>query len=494
MREVPRRVNVEGGTSLLNNGLIATRAPVPERIAAPRGCTAAARRSRSRRRRRPGARPLALLAALVAMLLLDAAPAGAQGGFNVIRDVEIEDYLTDLTNPVLDAAGIARGSVNLYIVQEKTLNAFVAGGLNLFLNTGLLTRTEHPGQLVGVIAHEVGHIAGGHLSRVGGAQQRAVGEVILSTVLGAAAAVAGAPALGTAIIAGGQTVAQHDYLSFSRGQEQAADQAGISYLRQIGVSAAGLAEFFRILDEHSLLSATRENPYVRSHPLTRDRIRFVETQVQPPRAGDPGYPPEWAFRHERMVAKLEAFLDDPRRVLQEATGDGLIDRYRRAIALYRLPDLENAVAMVDALIADHPDDPYFRELKGQMLFENGRIEAAIAPYRDAVRLEDASLFRVGLARALIESGRGDAGREAIEELKAAVQSEPGNAAAWRLLGIAQGQAGDEGEASLSLAEWALLTGKADDARLHAKRAETRIGPNDPGWLQLQDILRAIEES
>ncbi len=438
----------------------------------------------------------ATLAFVFGLLVLGAAPAGAQGGFKVIRDVEIETLLHDLTNPILDAASISKGAVNLYIVQDRGLNAFVAGGLNLFLNTGLLMRTEHPGQLAGVIAHEVGHIAGGHLSRIGGAQDRAVAEVVASFVLGAAAAVAGAPALGTAIIAGGQTVAQGDFLRFSRGQEQAADQAGVSYLRRIGVSSAGLAEFFDILDEQSLLSASRGSPYLRSHPLTRDRIRFVESQVTPTENGDPGYPLEWAGRHERMVAKLSAFLGDPGRVLADATGEDLSDRYKRAIAYYRLPDLGNAVREIDGLIADHPDDPYFHELKGQMLFENGRIEAAISPYREAVGLNSAPLLKIGLARALMESGDGEgaAGREAIEHLKAALRGESTNAGAWRLLGIAQGRAGDEAEASLSLAEWALLRGKDDDAKLHARRAENRIGPSDPGWLQLQDILRAIEES
>ncbi|MEM8949205.1 MAG: M48 family metalloprotease [Pseudomonadota bacterium] len=439
-------------------------------------------------------RSAALIALFLSFFAFSAPPADAQGGIKVIRDVEIETLLHDFTNPILDVAGISRGDVNLYIIQDKRLNAFVAGGLNLFLNTGLLMRTEHPGQLVGVIAHEVGHIAGGHLSRVGGARDRAVAEVVASFVLGAAAAVAGAPALGTAIIAGGQTVAQGDLLRFSRGQEQAADQAGVSYLRSIGVSSAGLAEFFDILDEQNLLSGSRINPYLRTHPLTRDRVRFVESQVLPLEEGDLGYPLEWKVRHERMVAKLTAFLGDPRRVLQNATGEDLTDRYERAIAYYRLPDLEKAVAEIDSLIADHPDDPYFHELKGQMLFENGRIDASIPPYREAVRLNDAPLLQIGLARALIESGNGEAGREAIRYLKASLSEEPTNAGAWRLLGIAQGRAGDEAEASLSLAEWALLRGKDDDAKLHARRAESRIGPNDPGWLQLQDILRAIEES
>lgn len=493
MREVRLRVNVEGVTGLLNNELIAERNGTVGKTAVGKGAgLTSGRRPGQAISRWPSTAVAVILLALT--FLIPAAPAKAQGGFKVIRDVEIEVMLRDMTDPILEAAGISRGAVDLYIVQDKALNAFVAGGQNLFLNTGLLMRTDHPGQLAGVIAHEVGHIAGGHLSRVGGARDRAVAEVILSTVLGAAAAVAGAPAIGTAIIAGGQTVAQGEFLSFSRSQEQAADQAGVSYLRRIGVSSAGLGEFFDILDQQSLLSASRINPYLRSHPLTRDRIRFVESQVEPRENGDPGYPAAWEVAHSRMVAKLAAFLGDPRRVLQAATSDSLTDRYRRAIALYRIPDLDKAVAEIDGLIADYPDDPYFHELKGQMLFENGRIDAAIAPYREAVRLKPAPLLRIGLARALVESGDRDAGFEAIDQLKTALSGEPDNAGAWRQLGIAQGRAGEEGDASLSLAEWALLAGKEDDARLHAKRAENRIGPDDPGWLQLQDILRAIEES
>jgi predicted Zn-dependent protease len=262
----------------------------------------------------------------------------------------------------------------------------------------------------------------------------------------------------------------------------------------MGLSSAGLAEFFHILDKQNLLSGARQNPYLQSHPLTRDRIRFVEGQVAAEGGDSAVYPAGWEEEHVRMVAKLTAFLEDPRRVLQKVSGSSLADRYQRAIAFYRVPELDKAVAEVDGLIADYPDDPYFHELKGQMLYENGRVEASVEPYRTATRLESSPLLRIGLAKALMETGGDEAGREAIDHLKTALSAEPKNAGAWRLLGIAQGRAGDEGEASLSLAEWALLSGKEDDAKLHARRAEHRIGPNDEGWLQLQDILRAIEES
>jgi predicted Zn-dependent protease len=320
--------------------------------------------------------------------------------------------------------------------------------------------------------------------------------MILATVLGAAAAVAGAPGLGTAIISGGQTYAQSNFMRFNRSQEQAADQAAVTYLDDIGVSSAGLAEFFKILENQNVLAVSRSNPYLQTHPLTRDRIRFVESHVAGEGGRFPDLPSGWPLAHGRMVAKLQAFLLDPRDVLQRYEADDtLLGRYARAVALYRLPDLPAALEAVDGLIGEFPDDPYFHELKGQMLFENGRVEAAIEPYRESVRLAPGEpLLEIGLARALIESGGGERNREAIDHLETAMQEEPTNAFGWRMLGIAQGREGREGLSNLSLAEYALLVGKTEDARLYARRAEGRIDPSDPAWLRLQDVLRVIEES
>jgi predicted Zn-dependent protease len=357
-------------------------------------------------------------------------------------------------------------------------------------------RTENVGQVAGVIAHEVGHIAGGHLSRVAGAQRRAAAEMILATVLGAAAAVAGAPGLGTAIISGGQSYAQNNLMRFSRSQEQAADQAAVSYLDRAAISSAGLAEFFKTLENQNVLAVSRTNPYLQTHPLTRDRIRFVENHVAGEGGRFSGLPPGWPLAHGRMVVKLQAFLLAPQDVLQRyQANDTLLGRYAKAIALYRLPDLPAALEAIDGLLAEHPDDPYFHELKGQMLFENGRIAEAIVPYRRAVELRpDASLLRVGLAQALIEGSAPGANAEAIVHLEEAVGREQTNAGAWRLLGIAQGRDGLEGISNLSLAEYALLIGKQEDARLYARRAEARMEPSDPAWLRLQDVLRVIDES
>jgi predicted Zn-dependent protease len=414
---------------------------------------------------------------------------------SLIRDAEIESMLRRMTAPIFQAAGLGSDAINLYIVKDDRLNAFVAGGQNLFLNTGLLMRASEPSQLLGVIAHETGHIAGGHLSRIPTAQSRAAAEMILATVLGAAAAVAGAPDVGAAIMSGGASYAQGNLMAFSRSQEQSADQAALGFLAQAGISSRGMLEVFKKLENENALAVSAMNPYLRSHPLTRDRINFVENQARAETVEGSGVPEAWVQAHVRMVAKLEAFLQEPQRALQRYQDDSsLTGRYARAIALYRLPDLARALQEVDALIAEQPDDPYFHELKGQMLFENGRVAEAVPPYREAVRLRpDSALLRIGLGQALIETNGPDSNEEAIAHLEEATSLEPRNASAWRLLGIARGRDGQEGVSALALAEYALLVGKNEDARLYARRAEGNIDPSDPAWLRLQDILRVIDE-
>jgi predicted Zn-dependent protease len=437
-----------------------------------------------------------VLALIVGLVLSPPRVALAQNNqISLIRDAEIETTLRRMMAPIFQAAGLGGDSINIYIVRDDRLNAFVAGGQNLFLNTGLLMRASDPSQLLGVIAHETGHISGGHLSRIPTAQSRAAAEMVLAAVLGAAAAVAGAPDVGAAIMSGGASYAQGNLMAFSRTQEQAADQAALGFLDQAGISARGMLEIFKKLESENALAVSAMNPYLRSHPLTRDRINFVENHINARPGEDSGLPEAWVEAHARMVAKLEAFLQEPQQVLQRYQDDSsLTGRYAKAIALYRLPDLDRALQEINALIAEQPDDPYFHELKGQMLFENGRVADAVAPYREAVRLRpDSALLRIGLGQALIETNAPEANQEAIFHLEEATKLEPRNAGAWRLLGIARGRNGQEGTSNLALAEYALLVGKNEDARLYARRAEGNIDPSDPAWLRLQDILRVIDE-
>lgn len=428
--------------------------------------------------------------ALVAALLLLAVPAQA---LTIVRDAEIEEHVRAIADPILRAAGLVPEAVDLYLVKDDRLNAFVAGGQNLFLHTGLIARATTPEQLAGVIAHEAGHISGGHLTRQMVAREQALGQVLLGAVLGLAAAAAGAPQLGTAILAGGATLAESGVLAFSRGQEQAADQAAVASLAAVGLPPRGLIEFFEILERQDLRIAGEGNPWRRTHPLTRDRVAALESleTASPHRGRSLGA--ARAAAHERVRAKIDGFLADPERVLATWTGDGLPARIARAAALHRRGEVEGAVRLAKELVAERPKDAFLHELLGQILFENGRIEAAIGPYRSALGLRpDAQLIRLGLARALLELPGGQGAEEAARLAAEVTRAEPRDAGAFRTLGIALGRLERTGPASLALAEAAVLTGNKRDAQLHLGRARQQIAADDPAWLRLQDLLREAE--
>jgi predicted Zn-dependent protease len=427
----------------------------------------------------------------VALALCLAVPAWAA---SVIRDAETEAVIDEIATPIFGAARLDRDSIDVYILNDEKLNAFVAGGQNLFINTGLIMRAKSPDELAGVIAHETGHIAGGHLSRGMQAQQNAGISTVAGMLLGAAAAVAGAPELGTAIMAGGATVGQRNLLKFSRTQEQAADQAAVTYLRSLQMSPEGLLDFFHVLENQNLRILSDGSEYLRTHPLTRDRINFLEQQTAQSPYRDAKPDPALNAAFDRVVAKLDGFLANPAQVIHRRSSDSVPDRYARAVAYYRQPDLPKALAVVDGLIADYPRDPYSYELKGQMLFENGRVEESIEPNRQALRYRpDSALLRYGLARSLLESGDTKDLTESAALLRDVVRVEPRNGGAWRFLGIAEGRLGNEGAASMALAEQAVLVGNRTDAQLHLRRAEQSINPDDPSWYRLQDLQRAVEE-
>jgi predicted Zn-dependent protease len=432
------------------------------------------------------------LAAILTMLgmLGWALPVTAQ---SLIRDAEIEADLRRIADPIFVAAGLDPHSVRIFVVNDPSLNAFVAGGQNLFIHTGLIRRAETPEQLAGVIAHETGHISGGHLSRLRDAVGQANTEAIIGALLGAAAIVAGAPQVGTAVMAGGATVAERNLLRFSRGQEQAADQAAIRYLQAESLPPTGLYEFFKILETQNLRINAEGPEYLRTHPLTRDRIVFLGGEVERSPYLGRSFPPEVQDAHGRMVAKLDGFLGDPMDVLQRRDGPSFEDRYARAVAHFRRGDTDRALELVEGLKADRPGDPHLFELEGQILFESGRIAEAVPAYREALAgVPDAPLVRFGLARALLEQGDPASGEEAVAHFREVVRLEPDNAYAWRFLGIAEGRLGHDARASLALAEHAVLTRRAEDAQLHLRRARQLVQPGDPEWLHLQDLEQATE--
>jgi len=428
---------------------------------------------------------------LASLLGVRGAIAHEGDGTSLIRDAEIESIIRLYATPVFKAAGLDPAAVHIYIVNDPRLNSFVAGGQNLFMNTGTIVRTETPNQLVGVMAHETGHIAGGHLVRSEEALRNASIISIISMVAGAAAAAAsGNAGAAAAAILGGQGVGMRSFLTFSVGQEASADQAALTFLDRTHQSARGLLQFFLILEEQELLTGSRQSPYLRTHPLTTDRVDHVRQHVEnSPYSNNPD-PPEWIELHKRMKAKLIAFLGAPAQALQAfpETDNSVAARYGRAIAYYRIPELKKALEIIDGLIKQEPQNPYFHELKGQMLFENGRIRDAVAPYQEAVRLKpDVALLRVELAQVEIETGDPALNKDALAQLQIAVRYENRNPEAWRFSAIAYGRAGDLGNSALSLAEEAMASGDKPQARQQAQRAIKLLPAGSPGRLRAEDI-------
>lgn len=432
---------------------------------------------------------------LIAVILLAAtflAPGLAEASLNLIRDAEIESLLREYLDPLLTSAGIPPESVNIYIINNNSINAFVSGGSNIYFHTGLLVRTEHPGQLMGVMAHEIGHIAGAHLSKAYDRIDDATAISIVSTILGTAAGVAsGNAGLAGAISAGGQGIAQRSFLSFSRSQEQAADQIGLNLLEENQISPKGQLEILEKIKQLENWLGGQQNEYLRSHPITTDRINFIKHNLASSPYSDRTFLPSLQLRHERMLGKLQGFLGKPKEVINNTSADDntVLTRYARAIAFFRNSQLDKALAVVDNLLKDFPNDPYFTELKAQMYFENSRIPESIRYYRKAVELApNEPLLKLSLGRALLQTENPEHHKQAIGLLKDVVQTNRRNAFAWKQLGIAQGRTGLSGEAALSLAEVANISGNEELKRQQAEKASSLLPYGSPGWLRAQDLL------
>jgi predicted Zn-dependent protease len=441
---------------------------------------------------------VAALAALIAASF--AAPATAQQQISFIRDAEIENTIRLYAAPVFKAGGFDARAIKIHLVNDRSLNAFVALGLNMFFHTGLLVRADDPSQVIGVMAHELGHITGGHLARMEERMRQAQNQSIVTFLLaGAAAIVTGRGDAAAAVLSGGQQATLASLLQYSQTQESAADQAGLKFLDDAGVSARGLGNFLRVLENQELLSVGRQDPYMRTHPVTRARIEAVEAHIARSPFTNASTPPEFLELHKRMRAKLFAFMEPPVSVVSATlqrypeTDTSIAARYARAIAYHRKPDMQKALDLIDDLLADEPNNPYFHELKGQMLFENGRAADAVPSLDMAVKLlPDSPLIRTLYGQILIEVGDSPSNQLAIQQLEQARKLEEDYIAPFRLLAIAYGREGNVGMASLSQAEFALGTGKNNEAKAQADRAMKSLRQGTPQWLRAQDIKTQAE--
>lgn len=425
-------------------------------------------------------------------MLVGALQGTPAAGQSLIRDAEIENTIRAYATPIFSAAGLDPEAVQIHLIKDDELNAFVAGGQRLFIYTGLLIAAEEPGEVIGVIAHEAGHIAGGHLARLQEELRNAQVKSIVAMVLGAVAGLAaGDGRVAGAVTTAGQGDAVGSLLQYSRTQESAADAAGLKYLDATGQSARGIYEFLRRLQGEMFRAGIRVSPYLSTHPLTSDRIDAVGNHLALSRYTDVPPNPEFVEAQNRMRAKLIGFTRPLGVVLRDypESDQSIAARYARAIAFYRQPDLKRATEMIDALIADEPDNPYFYELKGQMLLESGRVAESIAPYQKAVDLApDEPLLETALAKAQLESNNPSLVEPAHEHLESAVRREPTLSSAWRLLTVAYSRLNKPGETALAQAEYSLLLGEREQAKALAERAMTILPRGSPGWLRAQDIV------
>jgi predicted Zn-dependent protease len=435
---------------------------------------------------------LVSLTAMFAALLVLLPGAQAQG---LIRDAEIEEILRDYTDPILVAAGLQPEDVGLYIIQDPSLNAFVANGQRIHLFTGLIIASETPEQLIGVIAHETGHITGAHGARRARDMQIAARPAYVSIGLGILALAAGEGEAGAALIASSQQFAALNFFVHTRVQEASADQAAVRFLEAAGISPRGLIQFFENYRYQEVLSQARRFEYFRTHPLSSDRIQSLRNAAEKTTSWDTPSDPKAVAQLEIMQAKLIGWTQSPGHVQREypLTDESVPAKYARAINAYRNSDIGTALRNMDELIAIEPENPYFLELKAQILVEVGRADEAVTPAQQAVELSGGHpLIRVLLAQALI--GRGDEGdfTRAEEELRAALRVERDNVFALRELARSLEKQGRRAEAELATAEQAYAIGDLQRANIFAGRAMKDLEAGTPLWVRASDIQAATD--
>ncbi|MFZ3357783.1 MAG: M48 family metalloprotease [Xanthobacteraceae bacterium] len=440
-----------------------------------------------------------MTAAAVALGSIPAqAQTGANAGIPMIRDAEIEQLLRDYTKPIFKAAGLETQNVHVVIIDNPEFNAFVMDAHRIFVNSGALMQSTTPNQLIGVFAHECGHIVGGHLSKMRQELATVQTAMIIGMLLGAGALAASATSgnvgmgnAGGALLNAPQALGMSTILAYQRGQEESADRAGVRFLTMTHQSAKGMYDTFKRFADESLFSAYDSNPYLQNHPAPEERMAALEGLAKSSPYWNAKDPPELQFRHDMMRAKLYGFTKRPGEVQRRypATDTSLPARYARAISTYRFGDLHSALAQIDSLIQSMPNDPYFYELKGQALLEGGHPAEALAPLRHAVAIAPTpALIQILLAQALVATNDPKLADEAIGVLHVALIAEPEDGDAYTTLAMAYGRKNDLADADLASAQAAFARGDNKTARELAARAKQRFPIGSPGWVRADDIV------
>jgi len=428
--------------------------------------------------------------ALLALIALTTQPAAAQ---SILRDAETEALLNDMAAPLVEAAGLEPGNVEMVLIGDRSINAFVAGGQAVYIHSGLIEAADTANEVQGVIAHELGHITGGHVIRGSDAAGAATNISIISMVLAAAAAAAGAGDAAMGVMMAGQRAALGKYLAFSRVQEASADAAGAQYLSDAGISGRGSLTFFgklQNLEYRYGVSQADDAQFTRTHPLSGDRIALLRETYEVDPAWETPEDAALQARFERVKGKLHGYMADPARTLREypKTDTSVPARYARAYAYHKDALIEDALLESEALIAADPNDPYFLELKGQVLLESGRPEEALKPLRQATDLTNNHPLIAGIfGHALIATEDEANFAEAEEVLRAAVGRDRRNPFAWYQLGVVYAARGDDARARLASAEQQVMGREYSLALRSATAAEQALPFGSPDWLRAQDI-------
>ncbi|MGQ0672553.1 MAG: M48 family metalloprotease [Hyphomicrobium sp.] len=442
-------------------------------------------------------------AALTAFVLcvLAASAASAQS-LPLIRDSEIEGLLNDYAQPVFRAAGLGQGRVSVRIVRNDNFNAFVVDGRNVFIHTGALLAAKTPNEVIGVLAHEAGHIAGGHLAALRTRISRDQTRALISQILGIGLMVAGGATgqddlggAGQGVLYGGQELIMRSLTAERRSQESAADQAGLKYLNATGQSGMGMLETFERFAQQEYISDAHKDAFVRTHPVATDRLARLRQLVESSPYFTVNDKPELQYRHDMMRAKLSGYIENPATVFNRypSSDNSIPARYARAVARFRRGGqgaLEAATAEIDALIRERPTNPYFWEVKGDFLQKSGRSAEAIPPLRKSLQLAggESPLVSVQLAQSLLQTKDQRSLDEAIDLLRKAIAREGENAVAYNMLGQAYYDKGLLPQSELARAQGLFYFGAVKQAQDFAKRAQTGLRPGTPEWIKADDII------
>lgn len=439
-----------------------------------------------------------MLCASAIVLPMTLTPVNAQqGGISLVRDAETESLLRDYAKPIFKVAGVSSSQPQIILVNDKTFNAFVPDSRRMFINIGVILEAKTPGEVIGVIAHETGHIAGKHLVRLRAAAANAQIMSVIGVLLGAGAAAAGAASGsgqaasgGAAAALGAGAIGQKSLLSYQRGEEASADRAALRYLNATGQSARGLLANFQRMSEQQMFSRRFADPYAQSHPMAQQRYNGLLTEAQKSKYFNTPDDYVLQYRHDMVRAKLFAFTSHPSATLRTFPRKDKSPpaQYARAIAAMKSRG-KGAVKDIDALIKTQPNNPYFYELKGQALLEGGDPKRAIAPFRKALSIKpNETQFMVWLGYALVGANNKAYLPEAEKILKRAIQRDSNSGIAYSQLAIAHGRQGERAEADLATAKGLMVNGNFEAAKRYAARAQKSLKRGSPAWLQADDIV------